>query len=71
MNITTNKRERNIIARGNIKAISENHGVSFVYLAKQMGVKAANFNHWRRGSYEYGSEKLKDVESIIERYTIR
>lgn len=64
-----NKRERNMEARHQINKIAKELGVSYSFIARQMKVEATNFNGWRRGTYEYGIAKLKQLEAIIEKYS--
>lgn len=65
------KRERNTEARNQINRIAKEFGVRYSFIARQMGVDVANFNHWRHGKkYEYGVERLYQVEAIIEKYNL-
>lgn len=65
-----NNRERNTEARIQIAKVSKNLGVRYSFIAEQMEVDAANFNHWRGKRYEYGLDKLDKLEVIIEKYNI-
>lgn len=60
---------RNRNARIGIKLIKEEKGVSYTFLAKQMGMSFDSFGHWRTGRYDFSIQKLREVEALIGQYT--
>lgn len=64
-----NMRIRNNEAREQVNKVSKENGISYSFMARLMKVDASSFNHWRASKYEYGMDKLKQVESIVSKYS--
>lgn len=67
MNITIQK-ERNDIARKEIETVSKEYGIRLGFIAKQLNMQLSSFSHWRKEKYEFGENKLNEIESLINKY---
>lgn len=61
-------KKRNEAAREAVSLTSKEAGITFTHMAKILGSSPSSFLHWKGAKYNYGIEKLKEVESIIDRY---
>lgn len=59
---------RNKNARTGIKMLKEDKGVSYSFLARSLSMPVDSFAHWRAAKYEFGIQKLKEVEALIQQY---
>ncbi|MGG0667709.1 hypothetical protein ABE073_04185 [Lederbergia citrisecunda] len=68
MNIIEQK-ERNAAAREGVETLTKVNGLKLGFIAKQLEMSSlASFSHWRHGKYDFGKDRLDQVENLISKY---
>jgi hypothetical protein len=67
MNISE-QTDRNSLARKGIERVSKNHGIRWGYIANKIDMTHSSFSHWKSGKYDFGKNKLAQIENLIESY---
>ena len=59
---------RNAAVREDLAKMVDEHGISYVAIAKKFDMSRSSFSQWKTGGYDFSIERLKKVELLIEKY---
>lgn len=63
-----NQEKRNIRAREEVEDLHKNHGLRMNFISTQIGLRYHSVANWKRGEYDFGEDRIKKVENLIEKY---
>lgn len=64
----TEQKERNEKARKEIEKINKGLGIKIKHLGSHLQLSSSSFSQWRIGIYDFGSDRLNQVEALIGKY---
>lgn len=64
----TIQKERNERARSEIVRVVNDNGLKWKFISEKLSMKLPNVSNWRKGLYQFGEDKLNQIETLIEKY---
>lgn len=64
----TIQKERNERARNQITKIVKENGLKWTFISEKLSMKLPNVTNWRKGLYQFGENKLDQIECLIDKY---